>query len=188
MAWPNRKCFNWTDARLDRLSAAWLDGQSSSVIADELGTTRNSVMSQVSRLGLLGARRKTPASRMSRGGKNGNIVKRVQARQKVDFKAAAKKIADEIAAAESEPIGPRVSITQLTDSTCRWPYGDPLSESFCYCGSLTKSESPYCGFHYARAFTITPRQKLPVQPANGYVCQPSGVGGYDNNTLKPLSF
>ncbi len=35
---------------------------------------------------------------------------------------------------------------------CQWPYGDPGSESFRFCGLESLPNKPYCGDHTARAY------------------------------------
>ena len=54
------------------------------------------------------------------------------------------------------------SIMHLTDRTCRWPIGDPTSESFCFCGSTPREKGPYCEYHARISFVsgrIGPRKK-----------------------------
>jgi GcrA cell cycle regulator len=42
----------WTDAKIDDLKSLWTSGDSASVIASQMGTTRNAVLGKVHRLGL----------------------------------------------------------------------------------------------------------------------------------------
>lgn len=44
--------FDWTDRRLEFVKSEWVGGASAALIANELGTTRNSVIGKVHRLGL----------------------------------------------------------------------------------------------------------------------------------------
>lgn len=44
-----------------------------------------------------------------------------------------------------------VTILDLNASTCRWPIGDPRSESFRYCGAHAPATGPYCTAHSRRA-------------------------------------
>lgn len=73
--------------------------------------------------------------------------------------------------AEGGPVGPLVSILQLNDARCRWPVGDPLSDSFGYCGHGT-NEAPYCAFHRTLAAGPSARVSKPTPAAGGYICQP----------------
>lgn len=144
----------WNDERVELLKKLWADGLSASQIAAQLGgVTRNAVIGKVHRLGLSG-RAKTPSSTVPRVRKqraasmrprmryNGNAALAPQYEVEADLDPLANIV----------PMGPRVSITQLTDATCRWPIGDPGAEDFCYCGSQTKQELPYCHYHARVAY------------------------------------
>jgi GcrA cell cycle regulator len=50
------------------------------------------------------------------------------------------------------PMGPRVTILELTEATCRWPIGDPGATDFVYCGSQNKVSLPYCPYHARIAY------------------------------------
>jgi len=47
-----------------------------------------------------------------------------------------------------------IRIVDLTDTTCRWPIGDPCdSEMFRFCGRKTVERKPYCAKHSEIAYT-----------------------------------
>jgi hypothetical protein len=50
------------------------------------------------------------------------------------------------------PISERKTVETLLADDCRWPFGDPLSGDFHFCGKRKKDGSPYCEFHVRRAF------------------------------------
>jgi GcrA cell cycle regulator len=50
------------------------------------------------------------------------------------------------------PISRRLDLTQLTERTCKWPNGDPLSEDFHFCGNEAGESGPYCAYHARLAF------------------------------------
>lgn len=50
------------------------------------------------------------------------------------------------------PISRRLSLLQLTERTCKWPLGDPLSEDFHFCGHESCENSPYCTYHAKLAY------------------------------------
>lgn len=146
----------WTDERVEMLKKLWTDGLSASQIAGELGgVTRNAVIGKVHRLGLSG-RAKSPSSAVPRQRKvrtatmrprmrfNGNTA--LAPSYDHDYEPEIDPIANIV------PMGPRVSITQLSEATCRWPFGDPTSEEFAYCGSSTKQNTPYCPYHARVAY------------------------------------
>lgn len=53
----------YTDAEIDTLKDMWCSGKTAAVISKHLGRSRNSVMSKVNRLGLLGVDRTKPSVR-----------------------------------------------------------------------------------------------------------------------------
>lgn len=161
----------WTDGRTELLKKLWADGLSASRIAAQLGgVTRNSVIGKVHRLGLSG-RTRSPSSGIPRvrksrdpnsyargprmryhghstmvlpygngnGHGNGSAVQ-TEVRESPD------------PLANAVPQGPHVSIVELTESTCRWPIGDPGTAGFYYCGSQSKEKLPYCPYHARVAF------------------------------------
>lgn len=50
------------------------------------------------------------------------------------------------------PISRRLTLLQLTERTCKWPVGDPLSEDFHFCGHESGESSPYCAYHAKLAY------------------------------------
>jgi len=52
----------------------------------------------------------------------------------------------------------RKTVETLLADDCRWPFGDPLSPDFHFCGHRKKDGSPYCDAHMRQAFqTAKPR-------------------------------
>ena len=53
-----------------------------------------------------------------------------------------------------EPPEGGITIIDLTDTTCHWPYGDPATSDFRYCGANLGNEptGPYCQCHHALAY------------------------------------
>lgn len=50
------------------------------------------------------------------------------------------------------PVGQRRTLLELNEETCRWPVGDPKSESFYFCGDRAEQGRPYCCAHMRRAY------------------------------------
>ncbi|MCQ0990433.1 GcrA family cell cycle regulator [Jiella marina] len=62
---------------------------------------------------------------------------------------------------EVVPMVRRLSLVQLTERTCKWPVGDPLSPDFHFCGDNSGEGTPYCAFHAKLAFqTVTERRRV----------------------------
>ncbi|TIW16335.1 MAG: GcrA cell cycle regulator, partial [Mesorhizobium sp.] len=45
-----------------------------------------------------------------------------------------------------------LQLVELTERTCKWPNGDPLSEEFHFCGNDAAETGPYCKYHARIAF------------------------------------
>jgi GcrA cell cycle regulator len=50
------------------------------------------------------------------------------------------------------PEDKRLNLLQLTEATCKWPIGDPLTKDFYFCGQHSLESGPYCDFHSRRAY------------------------------------
>lgn len=164
---------SWTDERVARLSKLWAEGLSASQIAADLGgVTRNAVIGKVHRLGLsgrakpagkssAGQRRKSVAPRATSTGSAGGYS-RTSARSTRSVGNAALKMEVEIEhetiveAKPAEdvvvPISRKLTLMQLTESTCKWPTGDPTLPGFSFCGQKSAEDKPYCEYHSKLAF------------------------------------
>lgn len=172
----------WTDERVELLKKLWLEGLSASQIAGVLGegVTRNAVIGKVHRLKLSG--RAKPASSAPRvrstarpsrrvaapssGGRSslgshGGVMKQRSMGSAPMQGATALKISEEfvteayVAPQVAElfiPVEQRLTLLQLSEQTCKWPIGDPLSADFYFCGQHSNDGKPYCEFHSRRAY------------------------------------
>ena len=164
---------SWTDERVSRLAKLWAEGLSASQIAEDLGgVTRNAVIGKVHRLGLSGrdkpagksnaAARRKPAARPAAATSNpsptptytrprttthtvGNTALKVEIEEEVVFQPKP----------EPETLVPKsrkLTLLELTESTCKWPTGDPTMPGFSFCGHSSKDDKPYCSYHNKLAF------------------------------------
>jgi GcrA cell cycle regulator len=46
----------------------------------------------------------------------------------------------------------------LTSDTCKWPFGDPATSDFYYCGELPQSGRPYCEEHNSMSYQSARRK------------------------------
>lgn len=143
----------WTDDRVDLLRKLWTDGLSASQIAAELGgVTRNAVIGKVHRLGLSGrvkgasqgggSRRKptkTAASGYSKSSKTNSSSTRGPKTQPAPRPAPIVDV--------PEPTPLMFDLLQLTESTCKYPIGDPQEAGFGFCGHKAREGDPYCEYH-----------------------------------------
>lgn len=149
---------SWTEDRVARLTKLWADGLSASQVAADLGgVTRNAVIGKIHRLGLSG--RAKPASK---GGARPKRAARPNGYSRVN-RATAKttkpngivKSVSPVSAPVEDLVAPepkRIKLVQLTESTCKWPIGDPQEADFCFCGHSIKADTPYCDYHCKMAY------------------------------------
>lgn len=180
---------NWTDERVEKLKRLWAEGLSASQIAAQLGgVSRNAVIGKVHRLNLPGRVKaggqatptrpqKRPAAPVQRP--VGFAARPVNAAP-VRAQARPESANDQIEVADAEPriletvsnavvpMSRRLTLTELTERTCKWPMGDPLKEDFHFCGAEACDGSPYCKYHARMAYQpVTERRKSANAVARG---------------------
>ena len=158
---------SWTDERVETLKKLWAEGLSASQIATQLGgVSRNAVIGKVHRL-KLSARGRT-SSAQPRAKKVATAGAPVKAATRpvrtvtasvgataLAIQFDAEPVARQVfkpAADVVVPISRKLSLIQLTERTCKWPNGDPLSEEFSFCGNEAGENGPYCGYHSKVAY------------------------------------
>lgn len=172
MASKYERAFSWTEQAVDVLRRLWCEeGMTANHVANILSVqfsgslSRNSVIGKVNRLGL---KQKEKAFKRKR-----LLVKKTRAIAKSPKAIAAAlapalnqlpAISDQIAIEPAIIIEPDnstlIGLFDLTETTCRFPIGDPREEGFGYCGAPSPfGGSPYCAFHHALAY-------VPQQPAS----------------------
>jgi GcrA cell cycle regulator len=155
----------WTEERVELLKKLWADGLSASQIAKQLGgVTRNAVIGKVHRLGLSG--RAAPSQPARAAFKAPRAPRAAVAATAAPTPAAPPRRAEPAAPAPMAaiPTPPAIykeergSATVLTLGAhmCKWPIGDPATDSFSFCGRRS-SDGPYCGEHARVAYQ--PQQK-----------------------------
>ncbi|WAP66985.1 GcrA family cell cycle regulator [Jiella pelagia] len=178
----------WTDERVEMLRQLWTEGHSASQIAEKLGgVSRNAVIGKVHRLKLESRAKSAPEAQPVVAAIAEPVIAaapRVVASQVVAAQvvqanrpvartmgATALKVEihqeiEEEAApivrkgAEVVPMTRKLSLVQLTERTCKWPIGDPLSPDFHFCGDHSGDGTPYCSFHAKLAFqAVTERRR-----------------------------
>ncbi|MBB6011650.1 GcrA cell cycle regulator [Aquamicrobium lusatiense] len=160
---------NWTDERVELLKKLWAEGLSASQIAAQLGgVSRNAVIGKVHRLKLSGRGRTTAAPARQKKASSAPAASK-PVRAAAPARSAAPTIgatalqvqfdAEPVARQQLRssdnvvvPISRRLDLTQLTERTCKWPNGDPLSEDFHFCGNEAGESGPYCAYHARLAF------------------------------------
>ena len=156
---------NWTDERVETLKKLWAGGLSASQIAAQLGgVSRNAVIGKVHRLKLSNRGRTSAApphpKRTSQGGGGGRSRQSRPVTATVGATALKAQFETEVVAEQRlrpvenvvVPISRKLTLTELTENTCKWPNGDPLSQDFSFCGNDTGEDGPYCSYHSRLAY------------------------------------
>ncbi|MBP0440575.1 GcrA family cell cycle regulator [Tianweitania sediminis] len=164
----------WTDERVELLKKLWTEGLSASQIAAQLGSvSRNAVIGKVHRLKLSSRGRATAAAPAAKKKtvatapvqKSVTTMRSVAQPQRIvtaSVGATALQVQFDMEPAAQQvmrptsdvvvPISRRLHLVELSERTCKWPNGDPLSEEFNFCGNDAKDSSPYCAYHARVAF------------------------------------
>jgi len=152
---------SWTDERVELLKKLWSEGLSASQIAGQLGgVTRNAVIGKVHRLSLSG--RAKPVSSSPRPRKVRTGAPHRPARHYISGNTALKTHASPAPVPIEDivvPIPLNVSLLALNDQMCKWPNGDPGSETFGFCGHPNWNGLPYCEYHSRVAYQPADRRR-----------------------------
>jgi GcrA cell cycle regulator len=170
----------WPPERVELLVSNRIAGKSTRYLAALLGTTRNSVLGKLHRLGLVSKEKRAvpnksphvpparkpvdltppiynPKSRKSR-------AIGAAARNAQDKYTAMAESGDNLKQFKSAEGG--VAIADLKDRHCRWPCDNGDRPSTHFCGAKTALGSPYCHSHSAIAFRPAARQRFAAQVAH----------------------
>lgn len=153
----------WTDDRVGALKKLWLEGQSASQIAKQLGggVTRNAVIGKVHRLGLSG--RAAPSQPARTATSFRTTRPRPAAPAATPAQAPQPSAPRRLEAVSSKPVPPTPPAAPIPDlpgtatvmtlgaHMCKWPIGDPSSREFSFCGRRA-SEGVYCVEHARVAY------------------------------------
>jgi GcrA cell cycle regulator len=139
----------WTDERVELLKKLWLDGLSASQIAKQLGgVTRNAVIGKVHRLGLSGRAAPSQPARPAFKAPRPPRPAHVPAPRRAEPTAQAPATPPPVFYVE-EPGS--ATVLTLGAHMCKWPIGDPATDSFTFCGRRA-GEGPYCVEHARMAY------------------------------------
>jgi GcrA cell cycle regulator len=145
----------WTEDRVGALKKLWLEGQSASQIAKQLGggVTRNAVIGKVHRLGLSG---RAAPSQPARATFRPSRPRPAQPTQAPSAPRRIEAVQPRPAAAPSVPapmpdLPGTATVMTLGAHMCKWPIGDPSSTEFSFCGRRA-SEGVYCVEHARVAY------------------------------------
>ncbi len=148
----------WTDEAFILAKDLWAKGYSASQISAQLyeqlrsSHSRNAVIGKLSRTG---SQKRCP--QWQHKTKVIHTTPKPQRHHKLRLKIK------EVAPQESSYVEPPIpteappskhlSLLDLNDQMCHWPYGDPTTPTFHFCGCET-TKRPYCQFHTTIAFNF----------------------------------
>ncbi len=140
---------SWTDERISDLVRLWDAGHSASYIGNAIGVTKNAVIGKAHRLKL--PSRPSPIRHAAAPKTPKLKPKPVPAMApKPVAKAPPKPVVRAVRAA-------RATHAQAGSASCLWPFGDPSTPDFYFCGAEAEPGKPYCSEHCARAYVSRPR-------------------------------
>jgi GcrA cell cycle regulator len=138
---------SWSDERVAILKEWNAKGAAYAAIAERLGVTRNTVVTKLEKLGLIGATSgpKSPKERAGRSARHASGDK-VHA----NAMAMAPLLRRPFGPPPKDPPGAFASLLELPAWACKWPIGDPDLPSFTFCGA-PRAGANYCAPHQARS-------------------------------------
>ena len=141
----------WTEDRVGALKKLWLEGQSASQIAKQLGggVTRNAVIGKVHRLGLSGRAAPSQPARATRP-RPAQPTQAPSAPRRIEAVQPRPAAPAQVPAPMPDLPGTATVMT-LGAHMCKWPIGDPSSNEFSFCGRRS-SEGVYCVEHARVAY------------------------------------
>ena len=157
---------SWTEERVDTLKKLWQEGHSASQIAKQLGgVTRNAVIGKVHRLGLSG--RAAPSQPTRPLYKPARVARPAVSPQSHGAHGSSLPRREPVVARPviSQPLTPYVeapgtaTVLTLGAKMCKWPIGDPSSDSFSFCGRRADDGTPYCVEHARVAYQPSQKKK-----------------------------
>ena len=150
----------WTEDRVGALKKLWLEGQSASQIAKQLGggVTRNAVIGKVHRLGLSGRATPSQPARTTTTA----AFRPARTRTTPPAQPSAPRRIEAVQPRPTAPVPPTpiravaelpgtATVMTLGAHMCKWPIGDPSSREFSFCGRRA-SEGVYCVEHARVAY------------------------------------
>ncbi len=149
----------WTEDRILRLTALWLEGRTAAAIASDLGrgVSRCAVLGKVYRLGLVRgpeARRARPAAPPRTKSPRETVVAARPAAGSSGSLKGRSPVASS-AALLAAPPAPTATILSVRAGQCRWPYGCSGEAGFGLCGRPV-ARGAFCAAHAAAGYQKRP--------------------------------
>jgi GcrA cell cycle regulator len=178
----------WTNENIVNLHRFAEEGKTGKEIAELLGLSRSAVLGKCHREGIHlisgnpGGRNKNGTfarTAPEHHNHNGELInqsllatttERLSRPKSVQYRTNGANSATRFKESNPSPVAPkmrRLTLMELSESTCRWPIGEPKSKGFRYCGAYGADNTqgrPYCPYHSWTAYE-TPQQRAAVRQA-----------------------
>jgi GcrA cell cycle regulator len=148
----------WTDERIARLKKLWEEGGTADAIAVCLGgASRSAVLGKIFRL-RLGVVEKPPMNSPAAESSNPSGAARPPIAREIlpaRRRARPRRYKPRLPPRETAPSRGK-TLPELTNETCRWPFGQPGAPKFHFCGipgADLERGLPYCENHMRRAYS-----------------------------------
>ena len=164
------------EGRVEQLKALNAQGLSASQIARQMGdVTRNAVIGKLHRMGI------------SNGARVMRTYAKSRPKSRAKDKIAKRPFEPGFAATPLPPEPPRpgklFQLVNMEDWQCRFPYGDPKTAEFGFCGCKKMIGSSFCPGHHGKVYTGVPVRER--TPARVYATRVRNGAGYQ--TAKEVS-
>lgn len=146
---------DWTRPdTLNTLRGYWCEGLSASQIGKLMGCSRNAIIGAVHR-NLPDLPKRSSMRVYAFVGRPDRPPRRQRAPtvRRALAPAASEPLPPDLKAiAAMKPLDERLSVLKLSELTCRYPIGDPLTPGFAFCGRTCEAERAYCVHHHALCY------------------------------------
>lgn len=156
---------SWTEDRVRILRILWLEGLTATNIARQLGgVTRSAVIGKAHRLGISRPEPSRPGTPLSKpkASKEPRVTKPAASSAKPQRRRDDRPAPDrrEVTTVRTPCPTPEerglATVLTLNLHTCRWPIGDPSTDTFSFCGRGTGGQT-YCTDHVRIAYAPAPK-------------------------------
>lgn len=144
--WSRRRPGDWSQDKIDRGKALWDQGAFAGAIGAALGCSKSAVLGQAMRQGWTPRRGAPGLAAVSTSSGAGGAVPRQVA---VNFSRLDRVLVAGTPGVDADlvPLAQRRTFQTIGDRECRWPFGDPGTPGFFFCGGAVEGRGPYCRKH-----------------------------------------
>lgn len=139
----------WSDEKNKMLRDLLELGLSSAMAAQRMGISKNAVVGQAHRLGIVYGR----TAKKEKSRKNFTLPPRPK---KISPPSATVEGMRDVKHLENEPTPIGGLASPPEDKACRWVHGDPATMTWQHCGHEQRTSSMYCDHHHMRAYHRVP--------------------------------